>query len=177
LNFCSNCGHPVKFGSVPDDDNPRYYCEHCGAIHYENPKLVVGSLPRWEDKILLCKRAIEPRKGLWTLPAGFLEMGESVEEGALRETLEEANARVEIIRPFSIYSLPHIGQVYLMFLADLQDLDFHPGKESQEVRLFGKEEVPLAQVAFTAIKFTLEKYFQNFKNLNNEIHTASFLKK
>ncbi len=176
MNFCSNCGKLVKFGRVPDDDNPRYLCEHCGAIHYENPKLVVGSLPRWEDKILLCKRAINPRKGLWTLPAGFLEMGESVEEGAARETLEEANARVEIVRLFSIYSLPQIGQVYLMFLADLKDLDFHPGKESLEVRLFRKEEVPLAQIAFTAIKFTLEKYFQNQENLNNEVYSGFHVK-
>ena len=172
MNFCSNCGNPVKFGSVPDDDNPRYFCEQCGAIHYENPKLVTGCLPRWEDQILLCKRAIEPRKGLWTLPAGFLEMGESVEQGAARETLEEANARVEIVRVFSIYSLPQIGQVYLIFLADLKDLDFHPGKESLEVRLFGKEEVPFGQIAFTAIRFTLEKYFQNLMNLNNQVFTG-----
>ncbi|RMF67556.1 MAG: NUDIX domain-containing protein [Calditrichaeota bacterium] len=161
MNFCSNCGHKISFGAVPDDDRPRYHCEHCGAIHYQNPRMIVGCLARWEDQVLLCKRAIEPRYGLWTLPAGFMENGETVEEGALRETLEEANAQVKIVRLFSVYSLPAFGQVYLTFLADLQSLDFKPGKESLEVKLFTRDAIPWDQLAFSAIKFSLQKYARN----------------
>lgn len=135
--------------------------------------MVVGCLPRWEDKVLLCKRAIEPRYGLWTLPAGFLEFGEKVEDGAIRETKEEANADVRIIRLFSAYSLPKVGQVYLMFLADLVNLDFHAGKESLEVTLFKEEQIPWDEIAFSAVKFTLEKYFENRTNSHNDVFLGS----
>jgi ADP-ribose pyrophosphatase YjhB (NUDIX family) len=159
MNYCSNCGEPVKFGFVADENCDRHFCESCGAIHYVNPKLVVGCLPQRDDKVVLCRRAIEPCKGLWTLPAGFMEMGETVEEGAMRETMEEANATVEITRLFSIYSLPKIGQIYMIFLADLKALDFQPNKETAEVRLCSKGEINFDQIAFKAIRFTLEKYF------------------
>jgi len=161
MNFCSNCGQPVMFGYIPEEDTERFHCTSCGAIHYENPKIVVGTLPRRDDKVLLCKRAIEPCKGLWTLPAGFMEMGETVEQGAIRETLEEANAQVEIVRLFSIYSLPRIGQIYMIFLADLINLDFRPNKETLEVKLFSKSQIPFGQIAFTAIRFALETYFHD----------------
>lgn len=160
MNFCSNCGSKVAFGEVPEEDRPRYHCENCDTVHYQNPNMIVGCLPVWEDKVLLCKRAIEPRHGLWTLPAGFLEIGEKACDGALRETIEEANANVEIIRLFSVYDLPTVGQVYLMFLARLNGLDFGPGKESLEVRLFRQEEIPWDKMAFSAVKFTLERYFE-----------------
>lgn len=161
MNYCCNCGNEVIFGDVPNEDRPRFYCPHCKTIHYQNPNMIVGCLPVWEDQVLLCKRAIEPRYGLWTLPAGFLEIGENVEEGALRETVEEAGANVDIVRLFSIYNLPKVGQVYLMFLANLIDLDFEAGKESLEVRLFREHEIPWDQMAFSAIKFSLQIYFKN----------------
>lgn len=172
MNFCSNCGSEVKFGTIPGEDLPRFYCEKCHTIHYQNPNMIVGCLPRWKDKVLLCKRAIEPREGLWTLPAGFLETGEKVEDGAMRETSEEANADVEIVRLFSVFSLPHVAQVYLMFLADLQNLDFHSGPESSEVKLFARAEIPWDEIAFTAIRFTLEKYFEETEN-RQEVYLGS----
>ncbi|MFQ5652469.1 MAG: NUDIX hydrolase [bacterium] len=175
MNYCSHCGGKVTFGPVPDDDRPRFFCDTCNTVHYQNPNMIVGCLPRWEDKVLLCKRAIEPRCGLWTLPAGFLEIGEKVEEGALRETREEANADVEIVRLFSVYNLPRVGQVYLIFLADLRSLDFRAGKESQEVRLFKENEIPWQKMAFGAIKFTLEKYFESQGNSHphHEVYLGS----
>jgi len=174
MNYCSNCGQPVAFGYIPEEDTERFHCPSCSAIHYVNPKLVVGCLPRREDKVLLCKRAIEPCKGLWTLPAGFMEMGESVEQGAMRETLEEANAQVEIVKLFSIYSLPRIGQIYMIFLADLINLDFRPNKETLEVRLFSKSAIPFEQIAFTAIRYTLEKFALG--SLEQLPHLSSSLK-
>ncbi len=172
MKFCSNCGNPVKHGPVPNEDRPRYFCNHCNTIHYENPNMIVGCLPRWENKVLLCKRSIEPRHGKWTLPAGFLEIGESVQAGAVRETLEEVNAEVEIVRLFSIYNLPKWGQVYLMFLADLSNLNFSAGKETTEARLFKKEEIPWDEIAFGAVTFTLKQYFENRDNVQT---TAAFI--
>ncbi len=161
INYCSNCGSKVTFGPVPDDDRPRHHCEDCSTILYQNPNMVVGCIPIWQDKILMCKRAIEPRYGLWTLPAGFLEFGENAEDGAVRETIEEAHAEVEIKRLFSVYSLPKVGQVYLMFLAELQNLNFSAGKESLEVKLFRQKEIPWDEMAFSAVKFTLEKFCEH----------------
>ncbi|MBW2061936.1 MAG: NUDIX hydrolase [Deltaproteobacteria bacterium] len=159
MNFCRNCGAPVTLRIPPGDDRPRYICDACHIIHYENPKMVVGCIPEWEDKILLCRRAIEPRYGLWTLPAGYLENGETLSEGVRRETLEEAGARVEVTELYTVFNLIHISQVYLIFRARLLDRDFKPGKESLEVRLFGKDEIAWDDLAFTAIKETLRLYF------------------
>ena len=142
---------------------PRFVCGDCGTIHYQNPKIVVGCLPEFEQRVLLCKRAIEPRHGLWTLPAGFLENGESIFAGALRETLEEANARVEIGDLYTMISLPQISQVYVMFRARLLDLDFGPGPESLEVRLFEEHEIPWEEIAFRTIGRTLRNYFLDRK--------------
>ena len=149
IKFCSACGSDRIERRIPDGDNlPRLVCAACGTIHYQNPKIVVGCLPEWEDQVLLCRRAIEPRHGLWTLPAGFLENGETVEAGAVRETLEEASARVVVGDLYTMISLPHISQVYMMFRAQLVDLDFGPGPESLEVRLFrrGRDSVGGARV-------------------------------
>ncbi|NIR48338.1 NUDIX hydrolase [candidate division KSB1 bacterium] len=176
MNYCNNCGSKIKFGEVPGESLPRYFCDQCHTIHYENPNMIVGCLPRWGDRVLLCKRAIEPRKDKWTLPAGFLENGENVEDGALRETLEEANADVDIVRLFSVYSLPHVGQVYLMFLADLRNLNFSTGLESSDVRLFTKNQIPWDQIAFTAIKFTLEKFFDSTSQTNGEAILGGYTK-
>ncbi|MFQ5675679.1 MAG: NUDIX hydrolase [bacterium] len=173
MNYCSNCGHKLSFGKVPDDEIERFYCTNCQAIHYINPRIIVGSLPLWEDKILLCKRAIEPRKNLWTLPAGFMENNERLEQGAIRETEEEANADIEIVRLFSVYSLPKVGQVYCVFLANLLNLDFYPGPESLEVELFDKEKIPWNEIAFSAIKFTLDKFVEGVNIDDGEVHLGA----
>jgi ADP-ribose pyrophosphatase YjhB (NUDIX family) len=128
-------------------------------IHYQNPKMVVGCIPEAEDKILLCRRAIEPCYGKWTLPAGFLENGETVADGAKRETLEEAHARVAILAPYALYNICYVNQIYLMFRARLQDHNFHAGSESLEVKLFDENEIPWDKIAFRVIHATLLRYF------------------
>ena len=174
MKFCSNCGAAALEFRVPDGDTlPRYVCAHCGAIHYQNPKIVVGCLPVWNGQVLLCKRAIEPRLGFWTLPAGFLENGETLAAGALRETLEEANARVVIDSLYTVISLPHISQVYVMFRSALGDLNFGPGTESLEVALFNEEDIPWDQLAFRTIGRTLRNYFLDRKLGNFPVRVSS----
>jgi ADP-ribose pyrophosphatase YjhB (NUDIX family) len=145
-------------------------CSDCGTIHYQNPKMVVGCIPEWEDKVLLCRRAIEPKHGLWTLPAGFMENGETTLEGAARETWEEAGARIEMGGLYTLYNLPHINQVYLMFRARLLDLDFKPGIESLETRLFTEAEIPWDEIAFRTVRTTLEQYFDDRRNGTFSFH-------
>ncbi len=159
INYCSNCGSPVAIRIPVGDRVPRHMCDACGAIHYRNPRLVVGSLPVWEDKILLCRRAIEPRHGKWTLPAGFMENGETVADAARRETSEEANARIELDDMFTLIAVPHISQVHVVYRARLLDLDFSAGEETLEVRLFGEAEIPWEEIAFRTIAMTLRHYF------------------
>ena len=167
MKFCSVCGSEALVLRVPEGDTlQRIVCSSCNMIHYQNPRVVVGCLPVWEDKVLLCKRAIEPRYGLWTLPAGFLENGETVEQGALRETLEEANARVDLGPLYTMISLVHVHQVYMMYRARLIDLDFGPGTESLEVGLFDEEDVPWESLAFRTITRTLRCYFLDRKRGN-----------
>lgn len=161
MKFCSNCGSSVVLAVPPGDNFTRHVCPSCQTIHYQNPKMVVGCIPEWEDKILLCRRAIEPKYGLWTLPAGFMENGETTAQAAARETHEEAKARVEIGELFSMYSLPYINQVYLLFRARLLDLDFGPGEESLEVGLFHESEIPWQQLAFRTVSETLKLYFSD----------------
>ncbi|MEP7157301.1 MAG: NUDIX hydrolase [Betaproteobacteria bacterium] len=171
--FCQQCGSAKVSLSIPHgDDRERHVCPDCGYIHYLNPKLVVGTLPIWEDKVLLCKRAIEPRYGLWTLPAGFMEEGETLEEGASRETREEANARVTIEQMYVTLSLPEISQVYVLFRAKLDDLDFGPGTESLEVQLFREDQIPWEQLAFRTIEATLKHYFEDRKTGNFPAHVG-----
>jgi ADP-ribose pyrophosphatase YjhB (NUDIX family) len=152
---------------------PRHVCAVCGTIHYTNPKVVVGCLPEWEDRVLLCRRAIEPRYGLWTVPAGFMENGETTYQGAARETLEEANARVAIDSLYTVISLPHISQVYVMFRSTLGDLDFGPGTESLEVALFHEDDVPWDQLAFRTITRTLRRYFLDRKLGDFSVHVST----
>jgi ADP-ribose pyrophosphatase YjhB (NUDIX family) len=160
--FCMQCGSAKVELRIPHgDDRERHVCADCGYIHYLNPKVVVGTVPVWENKVLLCKRAIEPRYGLWTLPAGFMEEGETLEEGASRETLEEANARVTIEQMYSTISLPQISQVYVLFRATLLDLDFSSGSESLEVKLFSEEEIPWDELAFRTVHDTLRHFFSD----------------
>jgi ADP-ribose pyrophosphatase YjhB (NUDIX family) len=178
VKFCSHCGSSQLEIRVPDGDTlNRYVCAACATIHYQNPKVVVGCLPVWEDLVLLCKRAIEPRRGLWTLPAGFLENGETLAAGALRETLEEASARVEIGDLYTMISLPHISQIYVMFRAGLLDLEFRPGSESLDVRLFREEDVPWGDLAFRTITRTLRNYFLDRKLGAFPVHVSALEKR
>ena len=161
MKYCSDCGQLLAFRVPPGDNLQRHLCDSCGKIHYENPRMVVGCVPVWKETILLCRRAIEPRYGYWTAPAGFMENGESADEGAIRETREEACASVEIRRLHTIYSIPHINQVHLFFLADLISPTFSPGSESLETKLFRQDEIPWDDLAFTSVRFALEKYFED----------------
>ncbi len=161
MNFCANCGTRVVLRVPPGDSLPRHVCDACSTIHYQNPKMVVGCIPEWEDRILLCRRAIEPRHGLWTVPAGFMENGETTGDGAARETLEEANARVEVLSLFAIYNIPHISQVYMLFRARLLDLDFFPGEETLEIKLCNEAEIPWDEIAFATVRNTLTHYFND----------------
>ncbi len=162
MNYCSHCGADQLITTIPPGDHhSRIVCQHCHTIHYQNPKIVTGCLPIWQDQVLLCKRAIEPRYGLWTLPAGFMENAESLEQAAQRETLEEAHAQVADLALYTVTSLPHIHQVYILFLAQLQNLNFRPGTESLEVTLFTQSQIPWDQLAFKVIKNTLQHYYQD----------------
>jgi ADP-ribose pyrophosphatase YjhB (NUDIX family) len=165
MKFCSHCGSDRLEFRIPEGDTlSRFVCANCGTVHYQNPKIVVGCLPEWDGRVLLCKRAIEPRHGLWTLPAGFLENGETLPAGAIRETLEEANARVELGDLYTLISLPQINQVYTMFRARLEDLDFRPGAESLDVRLFDERDIPWEALAFRTIARTLRNWFLDRKS-------------
>lgn len=159
LRFCSTCGQPVTLRVPEGDTRSRYCCDHCGTIHYANPRPVVGTIPVWKEQVLLCRRAIEPRLGYWTLPAGFMELGETTHEGALRETLEEAGARVALGPLYTMIDVPHVEQVHIFFRAELLDLDFAPGTESLEVRLFDEPAIPWCELAFRTVSTTLQLYF------------------
>lgn len=173
MNFCSSCGAPVAFRIPPGDTLPRHVCERCGTIHYQNPKVVVGALPVWEDKVLLCRRAIEPRHGKWTLPAGFMENAETTAQAAARETLEEACARIEVGELYTLIDVPHISQVHIIYRARLLDLDFRAGEESLEVALFSEEEIPWEQIAFRSIAISLRHFFADRRSGQWGVHTAS----
>ena len=159
MKFCSNCGAQPARRVPPGDNLPRWVCDQCGEIHYQNPKLVVGALPEYQGKLLLCRRAIEPRYGYWTLPAGFMENDETAGQAALRETLEEAGARIELIEPFSLISVPYVNQVHLFYRARLLDLQFKPGEESLEVALYEEARIPWKEIAFRTVAATLRHWF------------------
>ncbi len=161
MNFCSKCGARLSV-RVPQGDNlPRHVCSACHMIHYQNPKVVVGCIPVWGEKVLMCRRAIEPRYGLWTLPAGFMENSETTSQAAVRETWEEAQARVEIHAFFSLFNLPHINQVYVIYRGQLRDANFAPGEESLEVCLFDEAQIPWDAIAFPVIEQTLRLYYRD----------------
>lgn len=163
MKYCSDCAHPVSQIIPPDDNRLRYVCSQCGAIHYQNPKLIVGSIPVWEHAgqthVLLCKRAIEPRHGYWTLPAGFMENNETTAQAAQRETEEEAGAQIALHELFSMLNVPHAHQVHLFYRATLLNLDYAAGIESLDVRLFTEEEIPWDEIAFPTITQTLKLFF------------------
>ena len=163
MKFCNVCGGSINRLIPKGDNRERYVCsdEACGEIHYQNPRIITGCLPIYKEQILLCRRAIEPRLGLWTLPAGFLENQETTQQGAERESLEEANANLDIKELYTIFDIPHINQVYFFYRAELLDTDFSPGIESLDVKLFKKEDIPWDELAFPAIKKTLEYYIED----------------
>jgi len=161
MKYCSQCGASVSLVVPAGDNMPRFVCNDCGTIHYQNPKVVVGCIPEWQGRILLCRRAIEPRYGFWTLPAGFMENGETVQQGAARETLEEASARVEISGLYTLFNLPHINQIHMLFRSRLLDLEFAPGAESLDVALMDEAQVPWDALAFPVIEESLRLYFQD----------------
>lgn len=164
IEYCRICGIPMETRIPEDDDHARLVCPGCGHIHYENPKLVVGCIPVIGDRLLLCKRNIAPQKGRWTLPAGYLENGESVQDGAVRETLEETRSAVEIIAPYRMFNLVFVHQIYLMFRAKLLDENFGPTKESTAVRLFHEADIPWEDIAFESIRQTLKDYFDGCRH-------------
>ncbi len=172
MKFCSSCSAHVELRIPEGDTLSRYVCTVCHEIHYQNPKMVVGCIPEWEDKILLCRRAIEPKIGWWTLPAGFMENNETLAQAAARETFEEASARVSIGDLYAVYSLPHISQVYVLFRAKLLDLDFKPGVESSEVKLVSEAEVPWDEMAFRVIHDPLKRYFMERNTGKLTFHTG-----
>jgi ADP-ribose pyrophosphatase YjhB (NUDIX family) len=161
MAFCMRCGGGLELRTPPGDDRPRGVCGDCGRIHYENPKLVAGCVVEWDERVLLCRRAIEPRHGLWTVPAGYLEMGETVADGARREALEEACARIDIVAPYALLNLTFVSQVYFMFRARLIDGRFAAGHESLEAQLFREREIPWDDLAFSSVRETLRLYFQD----------------
>jgi len=175
ISFCSCCGHGVSMQIPATDDRERPVCDNCGHIHYQNPRVIVCALPCHEDRVLLCRRAIEPQYGLWTLPGGFMENGESTLDAAVRETLEEACARIRIEELYSLYNVIHINQVHLFFRARLQDLNFAPGDESLEVALFSASEAPWNAIAFPAVASTLRHYFSDLPTQRFPLRLADVL--
>ncbi len=161
MNYCTQCGASLELRIPPGDSLPRHICQRCTTIHYLNPKLVIGCVAEWNGEILLCRRAIEPRHGLWTLPAGFMENGESTSQAALRETLEEACARVAIDELFALVNLPHINQVHLFYRGKLLDTAFAAGSESLETTLFSEKDIPWDELAFRSVTLCLKRYFSD----------------
>jgi ADP-ribose pyrophosphatase YjhB (NUDIX family) len=172
IKHCRACGGAVLYQTPADDNRDRAVCTVCGTIHYENPVNVVGTLPVWQDKVLLCRRNIEPRHGLWTLPAGFMELGETTEEGAMRETVEEAGARIELEGLFSMLNVVRAGQVHLFYRARMIDTHLNPGPETIEAKLFVEAEVPWDEIAFRTTKKTLEYYFEDRRTGRFGVHLA-----
>lgn len=161
MKFCTQCGSSVSKKIPPDDNRERYVCDNCWHIHYDNPRVIVGVLPVSGSKVLLCKRAIEPRKGYWTLPAGFLENGESASDGAARETWEEAMAKVKESTLYCVFDLPYIHQIYMFFLADMASDEYSSGPESLEVELFEEQDIPWGELAFPVVSSALKYYYED----------------
>ena len=161
MKFCPDCGQPVKYVVPAGDQLPRAVCVACGTVHYENPRIVAGCVPEWRGQVLLCRRAIEPRRGYWTAPAGFLEIGESVHAAALRETTEEALSQVAIGSLLSVVNVLHAAQVHIMFRARMVSEHHGAGAESLETALFTEPQLPWDEIAFESVHFSLERYFSD----------------
>lgn len=172
MQFCSNCGEGVTTEIPQGDNRQRSVCKSCDTIHYVNPKLVVGCILTWERKILLCKRSIEPRRGYWTLPAGFMENEESTMQGAAREANEEANAVAEDLELFGVYSLPRISQVYMMFLGQLKDGVAYAGEETLEVGLFSEDDIPWQELAFPVVTESLQQFLTRDQSIKQRAYLS-----
>ena len=175
MNYCNQCGAKVELRIPEGDTHLRHVCLQCGEIHYLNPKLVIGCVAEWNGSILLCRRAIEPRHGFWTLPAGFMENGESTLKAALRETQEEACARVAIDGLFALINIPHISQVHLFYRGRLAEGSHSAGVESLETSLFGEEAIPWDDLAFRSVALCLKSYFSDRRNGAFGFHEADLL--
>ena len=160
-NFCNQCGTSITRRIPPGDNRERDLCEHCGAIHYQNPRLVVGTLPVWDDKVLLCLRAIEPRANTWTLPAGFMELSETTSEGALRETWEEAGVTVELGQLYTVIDVPQVDQIHVYFLSHAKDGNVDPGPESLDAKYYEIDDIPWDNLAFRSVHTTLKHYIND----------------
>ena len=171
MNYCSNCGSVVSQAIPQGDNRHRFVCGDCEEIHYHNPNIVVGCIPSWERQVLLCRRAIEPRVGYWTMPAGYLEIGESTEEGAARESAEEAGIDVQIGELLTLVSIPQIGQVHMIYLGQLPSPEFLAGEESLEVKLFSEQEIPWDDLAFPTVKLALEHFFADRSRDEFKLHS------
>jgi ADP-ribose pyrophosphatase YjhB (NUDIX family) len=169
MKFCNQCGAAVARRIPPGDQLPRYVCDSCGAIHYENPRLVVGCVPELGSRILLCRRAIEPRRGFWTVPAGFMENGETLQQAAARECYEEALAQVQIGSLLSVAHVLHAHQVHVFFRATLRNEHFGAGPESLEVMLVEPQDIPWQDIAFPSTDFTLRRYLED-RDAGRELH-------
>lgn len=176
MNYCSHCGASVTHRVPVGDNLPRHVCDQCGRVHYQNPKIVAGCVVECGSRLLLCRRAIEPRRGLWTIPAGFMENGETATQAAIRETLEEACARVEAVSLYGVYNIPHINQVYLMFRARLATADFAPGPESLDVTLFAEHEIPWDELAFAVVARMLRRYYEDRRSGAFTAHVDDLLR-
>lgn len=172
IKHCRVCGSPAAYRVPTDDNRERAICTACGEIHYENPLNVVGTVPVWGDQVLLCRRNIEPRRGLWTLPAGFLELGESTADGAVRETVEEAGARIVLDGLFTVLNVVRVGQVHFFYRATLQDTRFDPGPETIEAQLFREDEIPWDEIAFRTVRDTLRHYFDDRRSGRFGVHAG-----
>ena len=173
LNFCSVCAHAITVRIPAGDNRNRACCDHCGAVHYVNPKVVVGTVPVWGEQVLLCRRAIEPRRNYWTLPAGFLEVDETTAGGAMRETIEEAGARITLGPLFTMLDVVHVHQIHLFYRAELLDTDFAPGEESLEVQLFDEADIPWDELAFRTVSTTLRYFFADRRRGHFELHDGA----
>ena len=176
IAYCTQCAAPVERRVPAGDNQPRFVCGACGFVHYQNPNIVAGCLVVHHGKVLFCKRAIEPRKGLWTLPAGFMENGETVEQAAQRETWEEAGAKVAIIELYTLFNLPHANQVYMIYRAELLNEDFGPGPESEHVALLTEAEIPWGEIAFPTIAETMKLYVEDLQHGGFRLHSGDIIR-
>ncbi|MCB1842904.1 MAG: NUDIX hydrolase [Halioglobus sp.] len=173
MKFCTSCGNRVLLQIPEGDDRERFVCGSCEIIHYTNPRVIVGCLPVYEGRVLLCRRAIEPRRNYWTLPAGFMENGETTLQGAARETWEEARARVSNLDLYRIFDVPHISQVYMFYRCDVENGEYGVGPESLETGLYTKDEIPWDRIAFPVVRETLNAYFSDAESGRFPVQVAT----
>jgi len=173
MHYCSKCGSTVTLRIPADDTRERHVCNGCATVHYLNPRNVVGTIPVWGEQVLLCRRAIKPRHGFWTLPAGFMELGEAMNEGAERETQEEAGVRIELGQLYTVINIPHVDQVHVYFLAKALGPELDPGPETLEARWYGLDEIPWENLAFKSVSTTLKHYLRERETGHFETHHYS----